>query len=83
MLPCVIMKIGYVDAYSENYVSFGETLILIGNILLGLLYALQIYWMAKIVRVFQGERTGATPTKSREPKTVFTDGEPVKLAKDE
>eukprot|EP00210_Caulerpa_lentillifera_P008687 g8286.t1 len=78
MLPLTVMKIGYIDAYKEDYKSFGEDLILLGNVMLLILYGLQIFWMLKILKVIWGGRTGATPKKSSRAKnTVFSKTRPL------
>ena len=76
MFPLTVMKMGYIDAYEEDVEAFGEHLLLVGNLLLLILYALQIFWMIKIIRVLARGRTGTTPKKSAAKETPFSDAKP-------
>lgn len=78
LFPLTIMKMGYVDAYKEDYIQFGPRILFVGNLLLLVLYGMQIYWMYRIFLVlFRGGRTGSTPTKNEDKETVFSDGKPI------
>jgi len=72
-----IMKLGYIDAYKEDYERFGTDLILLGNVMLLILYGLQIFWMSKIIKVVRSGRTGTTPKRSSEKRTVFSETRPL------
>lgn len=77
LLPVTILKMGYVDAYQEDYIAFGRDLLLLGNTMMLVLYGLQVYWMHRIIQVLCRGRTGTTPKRSDNKETAFSDGKPT------
>lgn len=77
LLPLTIMKIGFIDAFKEDYETFGKDLLVLGNLMILVLYILQVFWMAKIVKVLRAGKTGSTPTKSDAQKTAFSETRPL------
>lgn len=77
LLPLTIMKVGCIDAFKEDYEAFGKDLLVLGNLMILVLYILQIFWMAKIIKVLCTGKTGSTPTKSDAKKTAFSETRPL------